>query len=52
MDEDDSGWDFVLIPNPSSAYKKKEKRIMTQPSTEDEGNPIKVRMPILCTRSL
>jgi hypothetical protein len=51
MDENDSGWDFVLIPNPSSAYKKKEKRIIGSLRQETRANPIKVRIFILCLRS-
>jgi len=51
MDKNDSGWDFVLISDPSSTYKKIEKIIACSLQEETRANPLRVRIFILCLAS-
>lgn len=51
MGKDESGWDFVLIPNPSSTYKKLKSLKFVAFDRRRGANPIKVRISILCLRS-
>jgi hypothetical protein len=43
MDENDSGWDFVLISNPSSTYKKSEKLIIHSLRLDTRANLIECK---------